>query len=53
MVQLTKVLENIYNDICGVYKMVFMDLFAGREWRDRHREQTCGPWEKEDRVDSW
>ena len=23
-------------------KMVLMDLFAGQQWRHRHREQTCG-----------
>ena len=23
-------------------KMVLMNLFAGPQWRDRYREQTCG-----------
>ena len=23
-------------------KMILMNLFAGQEWRHRHREQTCG-----------
>ena len=23
-------------------KMVLMNLFAGKEWRHRHREQSCG-----------
>ena len=23
-------------------KMVLMKLFAGQQWRHRHREQTCG-----------
>ena len=23
-------------------KMVLMNLFAGKEWRCRYREQTCG-----------
>ena len=23
-------------------KMVFMNLFAGQQWRNRNREQTCG-----------
>ena len=23
-------------------KMVLMNLFAGQQWRHRHREQTCG-----------
>ena len=24
-------------------KMVLMNLFAGQQWRHRHREQTYGP----------
>ena len=30
-------------------KMVLMNLFAGQQWRCRHREQTCGHrrWEGE------
>ena len=23
--------------------MVLMNLFAGQQWRQKHREQTCGP----------
>ena len=23
-------------------KMVLMNLSSGQQWRDRHREQTCG-----------
>ena len=26
--------------IYGIYKMVLMNLFAGQQWRRRHREQT-------------
>ena len=33
-------------------KMVLMDLFAGQQWRHRHRKQTCGhSGEGEDGVD--
>ena len=28
--------------IYGIYKMVLMNLFAGQQWRRRHREQTYG-----------
>ena len=28
-------------------KMVVMNLFAGQQWKRRHREQTCEHWEKE------
>ena len=33
--------------------MVFMDLFAEREWRHRHSEQTWTVGGGEDGVDSW
>ena len=26
--------------------MVLMNLFARHQWRKRHKEQTCGHWEK-------
>ena len=27
-------------------KMVLKNLFTGQQWRNRHREQTYGPWER-------
>ena len=26
--------------------MVLMNLFAKHQWRKRHKEQTCGRWER-------
>ena len=31
-------------------KMVLMNLFAGKQWRHRHREQTYGHREGEGRM---
>ena len=31
-------------------KMALMDLFSGQQWRSRHREQTYGHGEGEERV---
>ena len=28
--------------ICGIRKMVLINLFAGQQWRKRDREQTYG-----------
>ena len=28
--------------ISGIRQMVLMNLFAGQQWRNRHREQTYG-----------
>ena len=36
----------IYVCVCvcmGSRKMLLKNLFAGQQWRCRHREQTCGP----------
>ena len=33
-------------------KMVLMKLLAGLQWRQRHREQTCGH-RREERVGEW
>ena len=30
-------------------KMILMKLFAGQQWRCRHREQTCGHGAEGDR----
>ena len=27
-------------------KMALMNLFSGQQWRNRHREQTCGHGER-------
>ena len=39
--------KNKYCVLMHIYmesrKMVLMNLFAGEEWRCRHREWTCGP----------
>ena len=32
---------HILKHIYGIQKMVLMNLFAGKEWRYRHREWTC------------
>jgi len=38
--------KNKYRILMYIYmefrKMVLMNLFAGQQWRRRHREQTCG-----------
>ena len=34
-------------------KMVLMNLFAGREWRCRYREWTCGHSEGGGEWDKW
>ena len=38
--------KNKYHILTHIYvesrKMVLMNLFAGQQWRCRHREQTCG-----------
>ena len=38
--------KNKYCILTHIYmesrKMVLLNLFAGKEWRHRHRERTCG-----------
>ena len=38
--------KNKYCILTHIYmasrKMTLMNLFTGKEWRGRHREQTCG-----------
>ena len=40
---------NKYYILIYIYRiyMVLMNLFAGQQWRHRHKEQTCGHGEKE------
>ena len=40
---------NKYHILIYIYRiyMVLMNLFAGQQWRHRHKEQTCGHGEKE------
>ena len=33
--------------ICGIYKMVQVNTFAGQEQRRRHKERMCGRGEGE------
>ena len=33
--------------------MVFMNLFAGKEWRYRNRERTCGHSQGRREWDEW
>ena len=40
---------NKYYILIYIYRiyMVLMNLFAGQQWRHRHKEQTCGHGKKE------
>ena len=33
--------------IYGIQEKVLKNLFTGQQWRNRHREQTCGDGERE------
>ena len=40
--QKEKNIDHMLTYIYGSRKIVLMKLFAGNEWRHRHRECTCG-----------
>ena len=48
--EVSKRKKDKYHILMHIYmesrKMVLMNLFAGQQWRNRHREQTYGPKER-------
>ena len=47
---------NRYHMLMYVYrtrKIVLMNLFAGQQWRNRHREQTYGHRERRGEGETW
>ena len=44
---------HILTHIFGIQKMVLKNLFAGQQWRNRHRKQTYGHGEREGEDDMY